>query len=367
MHVCHFCDCPLTGDYFRNIAAGMTRHEVRLSLVQLGPGTAPAWLADFPQVSYTNLGAANKLSYPVATVKLARFLRENRVDLLHAHLFNAGLIAVLAKKLQRRTIVVLMRHHTGVVRMLGTRVHIAMDKWMAEQADHVVTVSEAAREYMREVDGIRCPIDVVHHGLDYELQAPDAAARRRVRAELGITDENFVVGYVGNFAPGKGHTQLIEAFAGVAEEIPGARLMLVGEGQMDDSRALASRLGLEDKVVFTGWRTDVIECMNAMDLFVQPSLSEAFSQVLIEAMGVALPVIATRVGGAAEVVTSGEHGVLVEPNDPGAIERSIRLLYHDNQLRLRMAAAGRATVSERFTVERMVAKQFELYQSWLAG
>ena len=154
MHVCHFCDTSLQGDYFRNIATGLSRKGVKVSLLELGPGSAPDWLSDMAGIEYFSLNAAGKMQYPLVVRRLAKHLRVERVDILHTHLFYAGLIGVLAKRLHKGTVVALMRHHTGVVRMLGSRLHIAADKWMAERADHVMTVSEAAKRYMVDVDKI---------------------------------------------------------------------------------------------------------------------------------------------------------------------------------------------------------------------
>ena len=148
MHVCHLCDTSVAGDYFRNLTAGLVKNGVRVTLVELVPGSPPKWLADIPGVGYFSLEATSKLSYPLAVRRLARLLKVRRIDILHTHLFYSGLIGVLAKRLYRKTIVTLMRHHTSVVRLLGSRLHIAADKWMAEKADHVMTVSRAARSYM---------------------------------------------------------------------------------------------------------------------------------------------------------------------------------------------------------------------------
>ena len=141
MHVCHFCDTSVEGDYFKNLTAGLTREGVQVTLLELGNGKKPEWLADRPNASYFCLNAHSKLQYPMAVRQLARFLRDKNIDILHTHLFFSGLIGVLAKRLNSETIVGLMRHHTSVVRMLGSRLHIAADKWMAEKADHVMTVS----------------------------------------------------------------------------------------------------------------------------------------------------------------------------------------------------------------------------------
>ena len=142
MHVCHICDSSVEGDYFRNIANGLTRKGVRVSLVELGPGKPPTWLGEIPGVTYRSLEAAGKKHYPLAVRRLARFLKAENVDILHTHLFYSGLIGVLTKRLGSRSIVTLMRHHTSVVRMLGSRFHVKADKWMAEKADHVLTGGE---------------------------------------------------------------------------------------------------------------------------------------------------------------------------------------------------------------------------------
>ncbi len=365
MHVCHLCDTSVGGDYFRNITTGLVENGVQVTLVELGPGTPPKWLAGMRGVGYFSLGARGKLSYPLAAWRLARLLKDRQIDILHTHLFYSGLIGVFAKRLRKKTIFVLMRHHAAVVRMLGSRIHIAADKWMAEKPDHVLTVSEAAKTYMREVDGIRRDdIEVVYLGFDFEKLSPNAEDRSRVRREFGFEPDDFVIGYVGNFAPGKGHLQLIEAFAKISSEIPNARLFFVGRGMLPEVEMAAAEFPVE-RIVFAGWRSDVSACLNAMDLFVQPSLSEAFSQVLIEAMGVGLPVIATDVGGASEVIVSGENGILVEPNDSGQIAREIVKTYCNQSLKSSIAAAGARGVRERFTAQQMVERHMALYESWL--
>ena len=366
MHVCHICDSSVEGDYFRNIAAGLTRKGVRVSLVELGPGNPPTWLADMPGVTYSSLKSSGKLQYPMAVKRLARFLKDENVDILHTHLFYSGLIGVLTKRSQRKTIVAMMRHHTSVVRMLGSQFHIRADKWMAENADHALTVSNAAKAYMLDIDHIkRDDIEVVHLGFDFEKLSPNADDRIRVRREFGFADDDLVIGYVANFARGKGHIQLIEAFEMIAAEIPNAKLLFAGRGELDEVNAAIAKFPRE-KITFAGWQSDISVSLNAMDIFVQPSLSEAFSQVIMEAMGVGLPVVATNVGGAGEVIVSGENGVLIAPNDVSAIADEVIRLGRDPGLRHRLGAAARKTVTENFTADQMVARQFELYERWLA-
>ncbi len=366
MHVCHFCDTSVAGEYFRNITLGLTRKGVRVSLVELGQGASPKWLANVSNASYFCLNASSKLHYPMAIWKLIRLLKSEDVDILHTHLFFAGLIGVLAKQFHGK-IVVLMRHHTSIVRMLGSKIHVMVDKWMAEKADYVITVSEAARRYMIETEGIRQgSIEVIHLGFDFERFSPNAEDRIQTRREFGIGEDEFVIGYVGNFAPGKGHLQLVEAFSKVIGCVANARLLLVGRGSLASVTQAVERLSLQEKVIFAGWREDVSACLNAMDLFVQPSLSEAFSQVLVESMGVGLPVIATDVGGAKEVITNGENGFLIEPGMPTAIYEKTLMLAANKELRERIAFVGQQFVKDRFTVKNMVEAHYELYKRWMA-
>ena len=366
MHVCHFCETSVEGAYFKNMAIGFLAKGVEISFLELGRHNPPKWLADVPEAKYYSLGVTRRVEYPLAVWRLARLLKREKIDLLQTHLYYAGLIGVLSKSLWRQTVIVLTRHHTAVVRMLGTRGHIAGDKWMAKMADKVVTVSEAAKTYMIEVDGIsRQDIAVVYLGFDFSNFSPNEDERERVRTEFGFSGQTFVIGYAGNFVAGKGHRQLVQAFGAILKRIPSAKLFFVGRGDRTEIENVIAQLGLFDAVKFAGWRDDMPACLNAMDLFVQPSLSEAFSQVLIEAMGVGLPVIATNVGGAREVIDDNINGVLIEPDDVEAIVREVTAAYEHPEFRRTIGDAGRTSVRGRFTAEQMVNRQFGLYRRWM--
>jgi glycosyltransferase involved in cell wall biosynthesis len=365
MLVCHMSDGSLAGHYFRNIADGLTKAGIGLLLVDIGTAPAPTWLPDYPGVRYRSLGAIRKAGYLPAAVKLARLLNAEKVDILHTHLFYSGLIGVLARKLARKTKVVLMRHHTSVVRLMGSRLHVAADRWMAEQADHVLVVSEAGRRYMLEVDGIaREDIEVVHIGLNVKSIGPDRNLRTSTRREFGFADDDFVIGYVGNLLPRKGHIELVEAFGKINAEVANAKLLLVCRGKLDEVNAAIARMPQPGRVILAGWRDDSTACYNVMDVFVQPSLSEAFSQVLLEAMAVGLPAVATDVGGAREVIESGENGMIVPPGDPASIAREAISFYRDPDKRARFRAAARKRIATDFTSEKMIERHIELYRRW---
>lgn len=366
MHIAHFCETSVEGHYFKNISEGLIKKGIKVSLIELGLNKPPLWLKEVPQVNYFNLDCDKRWKYPFAIFRLAKLLQNEKIDILQSHLFYAGLISVFAKYFNRKTIIILTRHYTSIVRDLGTKVHIFLDRFMYEKADCVVAVSEATKKYMIEVDKIsKDHIKVIYLGFDFEKLNANSLERKSLRKEFKFEDDDFVIGYVANFAPRKGHLQLVTAFEEIIKKIPKAKLFLVGKGELQEVNEKVKEINLEDKICFAGWRQDIASCMSAMDLFIQPSLSEAFSQVLIESMGIGLPIIATDVGGASEVITNGENGILIEPNNVESIVKNTIDLFYNNDFRPKMALAGQKSVRERFTVEKMVSKQIDLYQELL--
>jgi glycosyltransferase involved in cell wall biosynthesis len=367
MRVCHFISTNVGGSYFKNLTKGLAENGVTSICVELGVFNPPQWLSEVPQVKYFNLGIQGKSQYPLAIWRLASLLRREKIDILQTHLYYSGLIGVIAGRLARTPVVVLTRHHTSVVKMLGKNYHIALDRWMADSANHVVAVSEAVRQFMKESDGVRKNhIEVIHLGFDFAALTVSESERERVRCEFKFAPENFVIGYVGQFVRGKGQPQLLAAFNSLAKQIPTARLLFVGGGNDAEVKETVIELGLQDKVVFAGWRDDAAVCSRAMDVFVQPSLSEAFSQVIIEAMAVGTPVVATDVGGAREVITHRKNAMIIPPNEPAAIVDAVQELYDNRDLRESLARNAQKHVHEHFTAKKMVSKQLDSYKCWLS-
>jgi len=207
-------------------------------------------------------------------------------------------------------------------------------------------------------------IDVIYQGFDFASLAATDDDRRRVRAELGL-DEAFVIGCVARFFKTKGHTYLLQAARELAREIPNLRVLLLGGGDRSGIEEMVRANGLEDRVIFAGYRHDVPACMRAMDVVVHPSLTEAFCQTVIEALAAESPLVVTDVAAASEVVLDGVNGLLVPPADPAALAAAVRRLHADPALARRMAAAGKRSVTERFTIERMVVAQIDCYRRWL--
>jgi glycosyltransferase involved in cell wall biosynthesis len=365
VRICHFCATTVEGGIFRHLSEGLTRagHEYRCGTLAHHP--PPRWVSDAQPAGYFALGATGRTGWPAAAVRLARYLRRHRVDVLQTHLVHAAIVGTLAARLARTPLLVHMRHHIDDVRLSGTGVHVALDRLLASAADEVVVPSHAARRYLIDVEHLDPDrITVIHLGFDLESLSGTDDDREQVRAELGL-DGRFTVGCVARLSPNKGHSFLFDAVRDLAHDVPDIRLMLVGEGDPGPVERAAREAGVAERTLFLGERSDVPACLRAMDVVVLPSLSESFSQVIVEALAAGRPLVATDVGGAREVIEDGDNALLVPPRDSGAIRDAVRRIATDAALRGRLEQRGRTSV-ERFPVAPMVEAHLALYEDAFA-
>jgi glycosyltransferase involved in cell wall biosynthesis len=219
-------------------------------------------------------------------------------------------------------------------------------------------------------------IRVIHNGIDVaSFLAKAGGVRESVRRELGIPREALVVGSLGRLSPQKNLDLFLE-MAGrlVSGEAKGAggvaggglRFVLAGGGPaLEDLRTRVARLGLDDRVVFTGPRQDVAQVLSSFDIFVLTSHTEGLPNAVMEAMAAGLPVVATRAGGTEELVEDAVTGHLVELGDGSALSGKVESLLADPEARLRMGQAGLRRVEREFSIERMVEQTVALYDEVL--
>jgi glycosyltransferase involved in cell wall biosynthesis len=362
--VLHLCATTLDSHYFANLGEGSARRGIEIHAASLSEPTPPGWL-EGAGGRYCFLDARSRASYPRAIRGLAAYLRRHQVDIVQTHLFDAAAVGIAAGKLARTPLVVMTRHHTDEMFIVGTRWHVMADRWMARAADRIVGFSHAVRNHMMRREGADgSKIEVIYQGFDFDALAATEQQGAQVRAEFGIGD-HFVVGCVARFFKTKGHVYLMPAVRALAAQIPNLRLLLLGGGDRAAIEAMIRENGIEDRVIFTGYRRDVPACMRAMDVVVHPSLTEAFCQTVVEALAAGAPLVVTDVAAASEVVTHRETGMLIPPRDPDAIADAVLELYRDRAAMRRMADAGQRSVRARFTIDRMVDQQVDCYHRWL--
>jgi glycosyltransferase involved in cell wall biosynthesis len=194
----------------------------------------------------------------------------------------------------------------------------------------------------------------------------------RLRHELGLAEGTPLVAVVSRLTELKGLEHFLDAAAALKPRYPQARFLIVGETAPNNReylpalQRLAERLGVDDRVIFTGLRSDVPALLSSVDVSVMPSLNEALSNVLLESMAAGAPTVATRVGGTPEALVDGASGLLVAPGDSAALARAIARILDDPALGSRLGAGAQARIADRFSVDRMVTATESLYVDLLA-
>jgi glycosyltransferase involved in cell wall biosynthesis len=292
----------------------------------------------------------------VSGTQLSRVFRRERPDVVHAHNPAAVAAAAAGRIVAGMPRLPIVASYHG---MPGGHLPRGAGVLRFAAAASTAVSADAADELRRE--GLPDErLFTIENGADPRPQR----ARDDVRAELGVGGAEFVVA-VGRYQEEKNHQLLLRAAALLAPRRPRLRVLIVGEhGPAERSvRDLVTELGLESVVTLIGPRTDVADVIAAADLLAHPSSREALGLVLVEAMAVGTPVVATAVGGVPAFISDGENGLLVPPGDADALAVAIERLLDDEALRRRLAAAGRVTYEARFTLDRMVEGYASVYLS----
>lgn len=289
---------------------------------------------------------------------LRSFLREHKTDVLHVH-WSSDIVVPGYAALREHVPVRIMSRHMPYP--FKSRV----GSWLYSRFlyTRLVTVSNSVRETLIKASVPANKIEVIHHGTDVEAFARTTEGRREMRESLGIPEDSVAVGIVGRIAPEKGHAVLLEALQKVHARYP-LFLVIVGNGPDEELiRTRAADMGLADKVLFTGFRDDVNNVLNALDVVTVPSTwNEPCSAVVQQGMALSKPIIGTRAGGTPEMVLDDETGFLVPPSDSDALADALARLAGDAFLRKRLGAAGKERVEELFSLRVMTDKIEALYQ-----
>jgi L-malate glycosyltransferase len=299
-----------------------------------------------------------------AAWRLSRVIQRLSPDIVHAHDAHGVAMAALALSMGAASTSRAGRRAPAFVASRRVDFHLrgnSFSRWKQRQVDCFIAASDAIRE-MLVADGVPAERTItVHEGIDvaHVLAAPLVSAHEA----FWLPHHAPVVGNVAALVPHKGQRHLIDAAHLVVREIPDARFVLLGEGELREALEHQVReRHLEKHVLLPGFRTDVLGLIKGFDLFAMSSVTEGLGTSLLDAMACSRPIVATRAGGIPEVVDDGVTGLLVAPRDHAAMAEAIVRLLRDDGLRKGMGEAGFARVSQRFTVERMVQETADAYR-----
>lgn len=295
-------------------------------------------------------------------LRFKRLLEQEKVDLIHAHEFDANTQGALVAALAGIPIVATVHGKNYFWEKLRRRLAY---RWVSRTAI-MVAVSENLKQFIIEKVGASPDrVRVLYNGVDL-LSHCDASDVEECRKELGVPQDHQVVGVVGNLYPVKGHQYLIDGIPDVLAQCPNTSFVFAGRGQLEiELKEQVSRLGLDKRVHFLGLRQDIPRILALLDVFVLPSLSEGLSMAILEAMMAGKPVIATRVGGNPEIVVDGETGLLVPPKDSPALAASLITLLTNRPQSTQFAENGKRRAEGQFSLQTMVSAYQSLYDKCL--
>lgn len=293
-------------------------------------------------------------------MQIKKLLHLYNTEILHTHGFKADFYGLFLKRVHKMKLVTTT--HGWNATTWREKLFMFLDKNALKYFDRIIVVNRRQGEYLIS-RGIRDrKMVLIQNGIDTDQFKKDGEGETFQQLPC-FQKDGFTIGYVGRLSGEKGITTLLEAMRRLMDRHDGLRLAVIGEGPLRGYLENYSRnLGLQKCVTFTGHIDDIKNVYKRLDLLVLPSETEGMPNVVLEALAMEVPVVATNVGGLPEIIESGSNGILVEPGDVEGLTQAIATLIMDGNLRKKFALEGRRTVCERFSFERRIRKEENVYR-----
>ena len=340
-----------------------------VSLLPLYPLSTELESSDIPVCS---LHMKRGIPDPRAMLRLRKELRSFQPDVVHCHMPQANLLARAVRPFCPFPVLISTLHNLTMERINGSsgRFLEVAHGWTDRYSDLTTVIcTPAVRSYVERGAVPADKIAVLYNGVNSAKFQPDLVARNRLREELNLHNQ-FVWLAIGRFEKAKAYPNMIRAFAKVVAGTTEKPLLLIcGRGSLENAiRKQVRESGLEKYVKFVGVRPDISDVMNAADGFVMSSYLEGLPMVLLQASSIGMPIVATDVGGNAEIVINGVNGYTVPPGDDEALARGItRVMQLPAAERALMAERGRQLIRRNFEIERILDRWETIYQNNLAN
>jgi glycosyltransferase involved in cell wall biosynthesis len=302
-----------------------------------------------------------------ALIDMWRIVKKYNPLIVHTHSSKAGFLGRLAAKLAGVPILVHSPHGHVFVGYFGpikTKIFIILERLASRITDKIVALTQREKEaHVRLRIGSEDTFVVIHSGVELnKFQEMPLVEGQYVRRKLGLPENALIIGTSGRLEPVKGPEFLMAAATSIISQFPNTFFLLAGDGSLrQDLEKKALDFGIEKNIVFLGWREDIAKIISIFDVFCLPSLNEGMGRVLVEAMALGKPIVASNAGGIPDLITHGKNGFLVPPKNSKELAKYIQILLEDKEKRVKMGLAGKK-MALNFSKEIMVSKTVELYQ-----
>lgn len=299
--------------------------------------------------------------------KIVFLSRLKKIDILHSHFDLANFPISFTRYCYKRPLYFWHQHN-----FVGTRLPLVRRmfyKYLSGVATKIIAISEAVKKDLISKGVAEDGVEVIYNGVNLEkFQINFSDEIKKIKNELGISENSIVISCIGEARPEKGQLFLLKAFSRIIGKFPYALLLLVGSKSgsfFETLKEEAGKLDIKNKVIFTEVRSDVPQILYITDLLVIPSTMEGLSYIALEAMASCKPVIASRIGGIPEVVKDGETGILVTPRDIEALSEAITYLILNPLVREKMGKVGYKIVEGKFNIKCNIKQLSSLYEQMI--
>ena len=347
---------------FLQLAAGL-RDRFEIFVAATHGGEFEGRLREL-DIQFFSVNMERHLSWkPIAQIR--HIIRQNQIDLVHSQGARADFFARIAAKMADSPHIlctVAMPVEGFDVGPLKKRIYRLLDKFSGRYVERYIVVSDSLRTILTDGRGIPLQRVVkIYNGVELNQYDPDLK-EGRLRDQLGIPQSVKLVGAMGRMVWQKGFEFFIKAIPDIISYAPENSFLLIGEGPLrSELENLSQQLNVSDKIIFTGFRSDIPQILSAIDILVVPSLLEGFPMITLEGMAMAKPIVATRINGIEEQISDGEEGLLVPPQSTKTLSAAVLELIQNNELASRLGTAARRKVETYFSVERMVGETEKVY------
>ena len=311
---------------------------------------------------------ANSYFHPFMIKKLISLINKNDYDLVHTQASKDLWVLSPALRFVKKNIPLLMTKQVGSFIVKKDFLH----KFIYDRVTYALAISEVIKTNLLET----CPIDeervlLLHNSVDTNRFDPVKANREKIRSEFDLGENEIVTGMLARFSPGKGHEEFIEAAKVLVEQYENLKFLIVGEPSRGENNYgetimnLVKEYGLEERVIFTGFRSDTVDILSAMDIFAFPSHSEAFGIALVEAMSMAKPTVCSNSDGVLDIAVEGETSFLFEKANAKDLTEKLKRLIESKELREQFGLAGRKRAVENFDIDLLTERVIDIYQQAL--
>jgi len=292
---------------------------------------------------------------------IKKFIKNEKIDIIHTHGYKSNIYGFVVAKMLKKPI--MSTCHNWIANDFKTKAYYLLDKFILSKFNKIVAVSEDIRDELLRNKVKKDKISLIYNGINIDKFNND---NNDLKREFNIGKKIKVIGIVARFTAEKGLSNLLHAAQKASQLFPDCVFLFVGDGPLRDDLVKKSvELGIKEKVIFTGLRSDIPEIYSTIDIFVLPSLKEGLPIVLLEAMAAKKSIITTNVGAIPKVIENKKEGILISPNNISALTEALICLLKDEELSKELSLNAYNKVTRGFSSKMMCAKYIGIYEEIL--